>query len=267
MKITAHCLLKNEDRWVWYSILSVLDHVDEVMVWDTGSTDSTAQIIKTITSPKIKFMIRPASTPRQVTQARQEMLDSSKTDWLMILDGDEIWTLESLSQSISAIQTNPNLGYLINSFSVLLGDVFHHQEDRAGKYQIGPYSGHISIRFINLKLLSPLHYVRGYPDESLNTSDGRPLQNLSEVKARYIQSPYLHTTHLPRTSKPDFQTISRSHRLKYELGIPMASDFPYPYSFYFPRPKIVPSPWTKRSWTYFMNAAWQTPLKLLKRRI
>ena len=51
--IWANCLIKNEERWVWYALQSVLPYVDKILVWDTGSTDNTVEIIKTIKSNKI----------------------------------------------------------------------------------------------------------------------------------------------------------------------------------------------------------------------
>ena len=44
--ITAHCLIKNEENFVWYAIKSVVDFVDKIIVFDTGSTDKTVELIK-----------------------------------------------------------------------------------------------------------------------------------------------------------------------------------------------------------------------------
>jgi hypothetical protein len=48
LKITAHTLVKNEARFVWYSVMSVIEHVDKILLWDTGSTDGTKEILKKI---------------------------------------------------------------------------------------------------------------------------------------------------------------------------------------------------------------------------
>jgi len=54
-RVTAHCLVKNEQRWVWFALMSVLDFVDEILVWDDSSTDATAKVVAQITSPKINY--------------------------------------------------------------------------------------------------------------------------------------------------------------------------------------------------------------------
>lgn len=267
MKLVAHTLVKNENRWIWFAITSVLDVVDEIMVWDTGSTDNTAAVIKTISSPKLKFRQITAPSAISLTQARQDMLDQTRADWLLILDGDEIWTPPALNSSLAAIGSNSRLKFLVSSYRVLLGDVFHYQEEKAGKYRIGPHSGHVTIRFINLGLLSPLRYERDYPHESLRTADGHPLQHLTNAHTTFISDPYLHATHTRRTSLSDPNVIARSHIFKHEWGLSFPDNFAYPKSFFYPRPSVVPSPWIRRGPAFALNAAWQTPLKLLKRRI
>ena len=48
IRITAHMMVKNEARFVWYSIMSVLDYVDRIRIWDTGSNDGTVEIIESL---------------------------------------------------------------------------------------------------------------------------------------------------------------------------------------------------------------------------
>jgi len=92
--ITAHVLIKNEENFIWYSILSVIDHIDEIMIWDTGSTDHTLEIVKEIKARypnKVDYDEFGQADEYKYSQLRQAMLDKTKTDWIMILDGDEIW--------------------------------------------------------------------------------------------------------------------------------------------------------------------------------
>lgn len=267
MKTVAHTLVKNEDQWIWYSLMSVIDCVDEIMIWDTGSTDKTIDIIKSIDNPRIKYKQRIAPSSLEMTKARQEMLDETKADWLMILDGDEIWPEKSIKASIDLIRSNNNHNCLVNPYYQLLGDIHHRQEELAGKYKIGSHIGHITIRFINLNKMKGLHYQGSYPDEALLNSDKIPIQNMDPGLTGYVSEPYLHTSHLRRTSLPTPNTLSRSHQVKCEWGTKIPDDFEYPKCFYLPKTEIVPSPWTKRSFGYSLNAMWQTPLKLLKRRI
>ena len=46
MEVWAHTLVKNEARWLWYSVSSVIKHVDKLLLWDAGSTDQSSEIEK-----------------------------------------------------------------------------------------------------------------------------------------------------------------------------------------------------------------------------
>ena len=48
MKIWANTVVHNEENFIWFAIMSVVDYVDKVLVYDTGSTDQTVSIIKEI---------------------------------------------------------------------------------------------------------------------------------------------------------------------------------------------------------------------------
>src|SRR3989338_6982361 len=50
--LTIHCVVKNEERWILYALKSILDIADEILIFDTGSTDKTVEIIKTIKTKK-----------------------------------------------------------------------------------------------------------------------------------------------------------------------------------------------------------------------
>lgn len=271
-KISAQMIVKNEERWVWYSIMSIIDYVDEIIIYDTGSTDRTVEIIKTIKDPKIIFQTftTPIINGNIHTQARLEMFNKRKFEWVQIVDGDEIWTAEAAIEMQNTIKTEGNeYEFLIRPFVNLLGDVYHYQESLAGKYRIGEYLGNITIRGVNTQVIPGLTIKETYPYEAFFDNAGVKLQDRHPMKAKLMKYPFLHMTHLMRSSTRlyDNQVIHRNKKYKYEWGNSFPADFVYPKCFYLPRPEIVPSPWTKRSWGYMLNALWQTPLKLLKRRI
>ena len=107
--ITAHCLIKNEENFVWYAIKSVVDFVDKIIVFDTGSTDKTVELIKKLAEEypeKIIFEEKGSCDKVRHTHLRQEMLKKTNTDWFMILDGDEVWTKRGAEEAIKIISEN-----------------------------------------------------------------------------------------------------------------------------------------------------------------
>ncbi len=271
-RIVAHCQVKNEEVWVWYAIMSVIDYVDEVYVWDTGSIDKTIEIIKTINSSKISFKkAKPTPDEKTLAEVRQEMIEESKEfDWMMILDGDEVWPNRSIQAMTKFINDNGDkYDCIVVPTLNCLGDVFHVSPADAGRYNLLGKVGHFNIRFINLSLPG-LHVLsEGGKLLTYLDSDNVEIQNRPWKKIAYIDEAYLHMTHLTRSwdRKNETSVFWRAVKKKYELGLKLPDDFAYPVCFYYPRPKLVTSPFTKRSLGFWLNALWQTPIRRFRRKI
>src|SRR5688572_26681979 len=263
MKITVHCLVKNEENFIWYALNSVLDYVERIIVWDTGSTDRTVEIIKSIKSEKIEFEEKGLVDPEGVTRLRNEMIDITKTNWIMILDGDEVWWESGLKNIIGKIHKDPNkYNTVVNPTLMLVGDVYHKQEERAGKYRIHRKYGHYNLRFVRAKNedLRVIGVYGQYPYEAYVDDSGTKMQNLSKEKIYFSNDLYLHASHLLRSNKT-------GSKFKYEIGDDLPKDFYYPEVFFKPRPSIVPSPWKAIGFNYKLRAFFETPLKKIKRRL
>jgi len=245
MKIVAHCLVKNEEKFIWYALNSVIDYVDEILVWDNGSSDKSKSVIQSISNSKIKYarVLGPAA------KVRQKMLEATEADWILLLDGDEIWFDSSIKYLVSSIQSNFDCVVVPNY--MLIGDIFHYQEEKAGRYQIAGKKGHYNIRAIRF---TPGLKVKGtFPNEAYVTGQGVKVQDLPEERILFLNTPYLHTSFLKRR--------------KYELGEEFPKDFFYPEVFFKDRPKLVPSPWQTMKAGYKFRAMLETPVKKLKRRL
>ena len=272
MKIWAQTLVKNEERWLWYSVSSVIDHVDKILLWDTGSTDGSREIEKELVKKfpgKIELKEREIISGSDFTKVRQEMLDATKSDWFIVLDGDEIWFEDSIRK---VVQTMGKDGNDIESVVVptinLVGDIFHYQEKSAGRYKFGSRVGHYNLRAVKRNIpglhSQGVHGVWGWADDK-NTM----IQDRNPEKVKFVDAPYLHTTFLPRggSKNSDLEVIKRSKKLKYELGEKFPSDFYYPEVFFKDKPKIVPSPWNVMSSPFKFRAFFETPLRKIKRRV
>lgn len=274
--ITAHCLVKNEARFIWYSVMSVINHVDKVLLWDTGSTDGTLGIINAIRKTrngkrKVDFREVGEVTPVNFAKVRQEMLDATDTDWFIVVDGDEIWWEDSIKKVVQVVTDSTGRAG-IESIVVptinLVGDIFHYQEEAAGQYRLTGKKGHYNLRAANRKIPG-LHSERPHGTWGWVDGEGRMIQDRDSRKIVFVNAPYLHATHIARaaTRIKERDVPKRAKKLKYELGVGFPRDFYYPEVFFRPRSEIVPSPWIKRSLSYTARAALETPLKKIKRRI
>lgn len=292
MIICAHILVKNEAKYIWYTVMSVLPHVDRIRLWDMGSTDETKKIInKILKHPQAKNKIFYKHTVVQefdeqkirlkmleadshiFTWARKSMLEVTTADWIIMVDGDEVWWDESIKKLVDLIhKKGDQLESIVVPAIIPIGDIFHFQENRAGGYNFdtasGSVTGHYSLRAINRKIpgLSSLkpHGQWGWTD-----GDGKMIQYRDPNKIAFINAPYMHFTHLPRAGsiKNDTQVIKRKMKLKQEIGTYASLDYYYPEVFFKSRPSIVSSPWVHPSFTFKLLSYIKTPLRKIKRRL
>lgn len=263
MKIWANCIVHNEENFIWFAVMSVVDHVDKILVWDTGSTDKTVEIIKEIIKTKgdkIEFKKVGSVDKYEFTKIRQAMLDESKCDWILVLDGDEIWWENSISKIVKEINTQgKDLDGLVVPMIVPVGDIFHFQEEQAGQYELTGRKGHLSLRAIN-RSIPGLHADLPYGKEGYFDKDGNEIQKRKRIV--FLNAPYLHVTHLKRSGLK-----KKLDKFKYELGDPVNKDFKFPEVFSKEYPAIIQSPWFKLSGVGLAKAKLLTPLRKLKRRL
>ncbi len=194
--ITSHTIVKNEEKFIKFALLSVIAKMDKMLVWDTGSTDQTVNLIKSLKNKKIEFRECGKVDRKKLVLLRNEQLKLTKTSWFLILDGDEIWPQENLVKLIEAMKkAKKQTIALVNKTRNCLGDLYHYLPDEEGKYKIGPWQGHLNIRAI--RNLEGLRVAGSYPLETY-LYRGIPIQNLTS-RLEFVETWYLHTTHLQRS--------------------------------------------------------------------
>ena len=175
-------------------------------MWDTGSTDKTVEIIKTINSSKIKFREVGPVDPVTFTLTRNEMLKITKTPWLLVLDGDEIWTNDACTELINNTDKK-GYEFSVRSNYNLIGDVYHYQEPLGGRYKIGPFSGHINIRGVNIQAISGIHFDGTHGQQGVYDASGTLIQNRLPFRAKLAVHKYFHATHLTRSHDLNFDRL------------------------------------------------------------
>ncbi len=265
MKIWANTIVQNEENFVWFALMSVINYVDKILVWDSGSTDKTVEIIKTINSEKIMFKEVGEVDPEEFTKMRQKMLLESDCDWILILDGDEIWWEESIKKLVREIKnkqsfsTNKNTEGIVVPMKVPVGDIYHIQEEEAGKYKILGKTGHFSLKAFN-KNIPGLHADWPYGKEGFFDGEGKLIQEREKIV--FVDAPFLHVTHLKRSNSKRIY-----NKFKYELGDEVGVGFKFPEALYSDYPKIISSPWARISGAKLLKAKILTPLRKIKRAV
>lgn len=255
--LTAHVIVRNEEQWVWYAITSVIPYIKKLLIFDTGSIDQTVSIMKSIKDEKILFEEKGRVMPEQLVALRNEQIARTDTSWFMLLDGDEVWpevTIEELVKTAKSVRSNI-VGIVVPAV-VPVGDLFHFQPEKAGKYRLLGKVGQLNLRGYNKK--SGWRWQGIYPMEAYVDKRGVPIQH-NEQNLVMLQNPYWHLTHLPRSPK------DTHGKRKFEIGVKRKLDLPE--VFFRTRPRIVPTPWVSFTARERLQAQIVTPLLKIKRLI
>ena len=258
--IWVNTIVHNEENFIWFAITSVVDFVDKVLVWDRGSKDKTVEIIKEIIKEKgnkVEFKEVGSTDKYEFTKMRQAQLMQSKCDWIIILDGDEIWWEDSIKKVIKEINQNNKIEGIVVPMVLPVGDIYHFQEESAGRYELLGRKGHLSLRAINRRIPN-LHVDWPYGKESYLDQNNKPVQERAGII--FLDVPYLHVTHLERSTQK-----RTSDKFKYELGN-KKEGFKYPEVLYKPFPSFLSSPWIEIGGRKLLFAKLLTPLRKIKRR-
>ena len=225
MKIIAHTLVKNEERLIWFSVMSIINHVDKILLWDTGSSDNTVYIIKNILKDKnlrkkIDFKEVGEVNTVQFTNVRQKMLDQTNSDWFLIVDGDEVWWNNSIKNLIDTIKKEDDrLDFITSPFYNIVGDIYHYQEEEAGMYHIGEKKGHINIRAVNRKIPG-LHFAKPHGTQGLFDDKDVLIQDRSPAHftTKTPKPPALVIMHAFFPNFPYLEKISLKENISFKLS-------------------------------------------------
>src|SRR3989344_8957687 len=246
--ITAHCLIRNEERWIWYVIKSVINYVDKIFVFDTGSTDNTVKIVKSIKSPKIIFEEKGVVDKKQYTALRQEMLDRTDTDWFMILDGDEVWTKAAIEELRKTVKNAPlDIDAIVVGQWTCMGDIFHYSKAME-EFEHPQYPRMKGFRLPRaIRKIKGLHCIGLYGFESYADRNGLNISYWDLKRLLFLKNKFFHMTSLPRSSSrsKDSEVMMRGPKTFFHKGTPFSEKMNYPEVFYKKHPEIVPSPWRR----------------------
>lgn len=102
MKISCQILTKNNERSILRALNSIQLYVDEVIVCDLGSTDSTQDICLL---NKVKYYDCKNTT--NLSKLRNDFVAEAKNNWIMVLEPWEIFTNPEILNNIN--ESDPNV--------------------------------------------------------------------------------------------------------------------------------------------------------------
>ncbi|EMA6341843.1 glycosyltransferase [Bacillus cytotoxicus] len=119
--ISACLIVKNEEDMLRKCLESLQGGVDEIVVVDTGSTDTTKEIAKEFTNKVYDF-----EWTNDFAEARNFAASKASGEWILAIDADECVDPENLAAAIEEIKSHDNkfdvYAVEINSFSDEYGE-------------------------------------------------------------------------------------------------------------------------------------------------
>ncbi len=118
-KLSVCIATYNEQNNIKRCLQSVYDWVDEIVIVDGKSLDQTVKIAKTF-GKKVKVVLH--DNPANFLSNRRRAMELTKSEWLLVLDADEVVSAALKSEIFEAIKKNkkvaywlPRLNYFLNS--------------------------------------------------------------------------------------------------------------------------------------------------------
>ncbi|NPA39116.1 MAG: glycosyltransferase family 2 protein [Thermodesulfobacteria bacterium] len=113
-KLSVVMITFNSEKYLEKSLGSAL-FADEVLILDSGSTDSTIQIAKTLGVKVYQEKWRGFGLQKQ------RAVELAKNDWIFVLDSDEVITEELKNEILSVLESPKFKGYFVPRLNYFFG--------------------------------------------------------------------------------------------------------------------------------------------------
>lgn len=224
--VTAHCVIRNEDIWIWYVIQSVLPYVDKLLICDTGSEDKTLEIIDTIKSDKIQVIRKEKLTglefQAKFTDYKNELIDMTTTPWWFVLDGDEVYHDAAMKNMVEKLSEIPKQW---NTLSVRMKYFSEHLHKVTSERVIEHY------RFVRT---GTHRWALGFGQILLTPAPAKNQRLAHWFKQEGWDFDCFHFSFLQRSSTHDAEAYQRIHRSKRPINEHLWYNGSYGYDIKYP---------------------------------
>ena len=165
--ISVFIRLKNEEDWIRYSILSIKDFADEIIIGDNGSEDKSLEIVEGLIDEGLNIKLYKCPDMR-INELTDFLLKKTSYRWVMKWDADFVarttgeYSIVNLRKKL--MDMDQNRYYLIMlSHICLSGDLIHQNPDELTHTEEYIYTNSDRLTFIHPgtceSLKSPKYYA------------------------------------------------------------------------------------------------------------
>lgn len=181
MKISLCVICKNEEKTIARCIQSVKEMVDEIVIVDTGSTDSTMEVAK-----KEGAKLYQIAWENDFAKARNYAIDKATGDWIIFLDADEYvgeGTAQYIRPTLEQCKEKNNVAVLVNLVNIgdsgVINTITTVRIFAKKEYLV--YEGAIHERLVNISNKNKMGFMKadnlinvfhtGYMSEAIISKD------------------------------------------------------------------------------------------------
>lgn len=235
--ITPVTMVKNEEYWIHYVLREILEVFPYMIMLDTGSTDDTIVIAEetAIKATGALEIVRHdfGSDAHMIGNGRNLLRRAVETEWMFLIDGDEIWTMPQIKSLLShTVEPGKRI--------VMAGS--HNLEDVNG--QIVKRTHDVANK--DILFARDVEWIRiDYPFEGYGLSETIPMEHVQYLDAQGVFC--WHVRHTQRSSK-NAEAFFRQEKYNY---------FPYDKGY-------EPMP---HGWLGDIDPGYNTPYELFQSRV
>ena len=122
MSVAVAITCYNEGAYILQAIQSVLEQtdaneIDKIVVVDDGSAQSTLSVILELPTldPRIELVFEQRNG---LAKNRNIAISRTNSEYVAILDGDDIWAPEKLERQLSLLRSDVSIGLVYSAFAV-----------------------------------------------------------------------------------------------------------------------------------------------------
>ena len=143
----ALCMIvKNEAANLRRCLESVRGLVSEINIVDTGSDDDTVR-----TAKRLGARVRTEQWTGDFSRARNRSLEMARTEWILVLDGDEILSADAASRLKAAISNPDIVAYVLPTRNYTNDPTVANFVPNDGSYEPAlPFEGWVESRKVRL---------------------------------------------------------------------------------------------------------------------
>ncbi len=107
-KLGACMIVKDEEKSIGRCLIALKGNVDEIVIVDTGSSDRTMEIARESGAEIFSFEWK-----NRFDDARNFSFSKSRSDWILIIDADEVISEEDLKKIKKQVENTDKVGFYL----------------------------------------------------------------------------------------------------------------------------------------------------------